>query len=465
MTGRTGLPTGRCLTHRPARAGLSRRRSGSCRGRVIQAGTFAAVYRAAPAGAAGEAAPRPYRGYRVRSRCAYRVLRRMHTTAAAIDACGGAARPPSGRGQAAPDPPAWRAGRGHRRRPTMVVPLRWQPGYRSPVLPRRSARRARQRLAPTNGMFILTAGDSGDGVATVPPSRRGQAVPDPPVPRSSNPHHTAAGEPLRIGAGDIRDSRRPCGRPSTASAIDARRRGGVPPPCWGRSGSAGPARTPGPTILWRGHADRAVRIADTADPRRMGVPRQSARRATQRVAPTRVPRRALRSAPRPRTMHTPPRRSTRAGSLHDPPSCRGRALPDPPAQRAGIVHRGQTAAVRRCSAARACATLVAARRAAGEAAPRPYMVGRSGAAGTDGRHRSGDRPRPVGVRRCLTRRPGGPAHAGGDASVVVPGNVAAVPHAALRVAAPSGAAGRGSASPLHGWAVRRRGDGWPSPVR
>ena len=190
MTGRTGLPTGRCLTHRPARAGLSRRRSGSCRGRVIQAGTFAAVYRAAPAGAAGEAAPRPYRGYRVRSRCAYRVLRRMHTTAAAIDACGGAARPPSGRGQALPDPPARRAGRGHRRRPTMVVPLRWQPGYRSPVLPRRSARRARQRLAPTNGMFILTAGDSGDGVATVPPSRRGQAVPDPPGPavQQSTPH-------------------------------------------------------------------------------------------------------------------------------------------------------------------------------------------------------------------------------------------------------------------------------------
>ena len=44
--------------------------------------------------------------------------------------------------------------------------------------------------------------------------------------------------------------------------------------------------------------------------------------------------------------------------------------------------------------------------AAGEAAPRPYMVRRFGAAGTDGRHRPGARPHPVGVRRCLTRRPG-----------------------------------------------------------
>gem|GEM_PF-3693761 len=36
-------------------------------------------------GAAGEAPPRPYTGYRVTSRRAYRVLRRMHTTAAVID--------------------------------------------------------------------------------------------------------------------------------------------------------------------------------------------------------------------------------------------------------------------------------------------------------------------------------------------------------------------------------------------
>jgi hypothetical protein len=43
---------------------------------------------------------------------------------------------------------------------------------------------------------------------------------------------------------------------------------------------------------------------------------------------------------------------------------------------------------------------------AGEAAPRPYKVGRSSTSAPRGRLRSGDRPRFVGVRRCLTRRPG-----------------------------------------------------------
>ena len=76
----------------------------------------------------------------------------------------------------------------------------------------------------------------------------------------------------------------------------------------------------------------------------------------------------------------------------------------------------------------------------------------------------GCHPRPVGVRRCLTRRPSGPAHAGGDSSAVVSGNVAAVSHAALRVAAPSGRPGEAAPRPYRGMPCIPGGafvrDGW-----
>ena len=93
-----------------------------------------------------------------------------------------------------------------------------------------------------------------------------------------------------------------------------------------------------------------------------------------------------------------------------PPPGRGQAPPDPPACQGRPI---TLSTVVRCAVANphlhgcTCAPIRVPAPAArpGEAAPRPYMVGRSGTAGTDGRHRSGDRLRPVGVRRCLTRRP------------------------------------------------------------
>jgi hypothetical protein len=48
--------------------------------------------------------------------------------------------------------------------------------------------------------------------------------------------------------------------------------------------------------------------------------------------------------------------------------------------------------------------------AAGEAAPRPYMPWWRVTGATCACDGGGSLPRPVGVRRCLTRRPGGPGN-------------------------------------------------------
>jgi hypothetical protein len=89
------------------------------------------------------------------------------------------------------------------------------------------------------------------------------------------------------------------------------------------------------------------------------------------------------------------------------PSCRGQAPPDPPAQEGRQYRRRAIVPVpvTSCTWSMHATAICRARGAAGEAAPRPYMVRRFGAAGTDGRHRPGARPHPVGVRLRLTRRP------------------------------------------------------------
>jgi len=218
----------------------------------------------------------------------------------------------------------------------------------------------------------------------------------------------------------------------------------------------------------------------------------------------------------------------------DPPACQGRPITLSTVVRCAVANPH----LHGCTCAPIRVPAPAAR--AGEAAPRPYR----GMPGVPGRAFVRDgwaQSRPVGGRRCLTRRPGRAGnHASRDASAVVPSTVAAMPHARLRCAAPlarpgeaaprpySGAgycrlgaclarigvhdpsscrgqavpdppalvgrqgppspanqggavamatgvsvtgvaarraAGRGSASPLQGWAVWHRGDGWPSPVR
>jgi hypothetical protein len=89
--------------------------------------------------------------------------------------------------------------------------------------------------------------------------------------------------------------------------------------------------------------------------------------------------------------------------------------------------------------------------AAGEAAPRPYTDGPARRRCDRYLPRWGRVPRPVGVRRCLTRRPGGPAiprcadHPGtGEIMHVVDTRHGNLPR--------RWRGGRGNASPLHRWA-------------
>jgi len=68
-----------------------------------------------------------------------------------------------------------------------------------------------------------------------------------------------------------------CGRRRPVQCMSAAAGGPYPPVGVGRCPTR---RLRGPAILWRGDADSAVRIADAADTRRLGVPRRKAQRAT-----------------------------------------------------------------------------------------------------------------------------------------------------------------------------------------
>jgi len=104
-----------------------------------------------------------------------------------------------------------------------------------------------------------------------------------------------------------------------------------------------------------------------------------------------------------------------------------------------------------CAACRArhVGHLESSRRPARRARQRlaPTQVVRPSTIVPHGRLRSGERRRLVGVRRCLTRRPAGPVNRRPMvAALPVPRTMARRPRS---IAAPSGAVGRGRASPLH----------------
>ncbi len=126
----------------------------------------------------------------------------------------------------------------------------------------------------------------------------------------------------------------------------------------------------------------------------------------------RLPRRVARpgeAAPRPYEAGTThPRSGTRASPRRAPPVCRGQALPDPsgpagPADR----HRGPSAICQAHRRRPTCATAFPAPSgAAGRGSASPLRRwGGCTRRGTCLPHGWAARSRPVGVRRCLTRRP------------------------------------------------------------
>ena len=94
------------------------------------------------------------------------------------------------------------------------------------------------------------------------------------------------------------------------------------------------------------------------------------------------------------------------------PSCRGQAPPDPPA-REGRQYRRRAIVplpVKSCTWSIHATAMCRARGAAGEAAPRPYTDGSTRRRCNLYLPRWGRIARPVGVRRCLTRRAGRAGH-------------------------------------------------------
>ncbi len=222
-------------------------------------------------GAAGEAAPRPYTAWAIHPRCAEHLPRF------------GAIAPVS----SGPDPPA-RQGRELSGSATMTVARRWSMPLRRPrEMGCARVRWARQRLAP--------AGDT-----TSRPTIRGSS------------HHAAH----RQRRSDRRAQARVC----------------APIPVGGQAVPDPPARQ-GRPLLAQGTPHGIARMVDRIVGRRRNSPRLLARRARQRLAPTG----GTASGPGVRIASCdgcipPPRRSTRAGALRDPPSGRGQAVPDPPAR-------------------------------------------------------------------------------------------------------------------------------------
>jgi len=137
----------------------------------------------APCGAAGEAAPRPYKVGRPIPGQAY--------------GCDGGALAPPCRGQAVPDPSGPRGpahhrgcpsavGRDHRR--VLVCAAGWPRPWRG---------RTRQRLAPTTWDNPSPVGHMGATVGRWPRPGRGQAVPDPPARRAGMSTRMPVGGRLR----------------------------------------------------------------------------------------------------------------------------------------------------------------------------------------------------------------------------------------------------------------------------
>jgi hypothetical protein len=156
------------------------------------------------------------------------------------------------------------------------------------------------------------------------------------------------------------------------------------------------------------------------------------------------------ASPRQGQVSAPPVRRTLARSrCHRPRPVEGRRCltrrPGGPGRRRGCGREPcqQDGQRPRWCAAR-CAAPVA-RRARQRLAP--TQVVRPSTIAPHGRLRSGERRRLVGVRRCLTRRPAGPVNRRPMvAALPVPRTMARRPRS---IAAPSGAVGRGRASPLH----------------
>jgi hypothetical protein len=103
-------------------------------------------------------------------------------------------------------------------------------------------------------------------------------------------------------------------------------------------------------------------------------------------------------------------------AVRDPPCCRGQAVPDPPARQGRDVRRDRMSTL-------PCGMVAVAVAAADFAAPvarrarqrlAPTGVGCRITDRGFGRHDPVVPCRPVGVRRCLTRWPGGPAIPGWD---------------------------------------------------
>jgi hypothetical protein len=236
------------------------------------------------------------------------------------------------------------------------------------------------------------------------PLHRGLAVPDPPARQGRQIDAKGCGGVSTIAAGAV-GSECPRLKPRAQSASPLKgavRRTGARVDRLG-AGAVGvsrlqPAWGLSPAVHGRAIVERAALLIGAAcRARRVGhaeSPRRPARRARQRLAPTRWAKPFASGTSAPRWGGIP---------LH-----RGLAVPDPPARQGrqrhswpvSQCHRAITAGQGVPCVSRTCG-------AAGEAAPRPYRdrapcspVGESCAAGRC------HRPRLVGVRRCLTRRSG-----------------------------------------------------------
>jgi hypothetical protein len=224
-------------------------------------------------------------------------------------------------------------------------------------------------------------------------------------------------------------------------------------------------RIPSPAGSWAAlcHGEIVLTVWTRPHDRRLGRSEYRGSRAHSRFPGSQPSGRAGASPRQGQVSAAPVRRTLAPSRCHRPRPVEGRRCltrrPGGPGRRRGCGREPcqQDGQRPRWCAAR-CAAPVA-RRARQRLAP--TQVVRPSTIAPHGRLRSGERRRLVGVRRCLTRRPAGPVNRRPMvAALPVPRTMARRPRS---IAAPVGAVGRGSASPLQGGTTHPRSATEASP--